>query len=65
MKTTITTAAAKKIILSHVKDWDSQVLDAAADAAICGMNPYDFEGRPEDESEMRAFALAFRKIQAA
>jgi hypothetical protein len=65
MKTTTALDTAKKIILAHVNDWDSQVLDAAADAAMRGMNPYDFDGRPEDESEMRAFALAFRKIQAA
>lgn len=64
MKTaTVTAAAARQIILSNVSDWDSEVLDAAVAAALDGESAYDFEGRPEDEAEMRAFARAFRQIQ--
>jgi hypothetical protein len=63
--TATTSAAARQIILANVKDWDSEVLDIAVAAAIAGESAYDFEARPEDEKEMRAFARAFRQIQEA
>jgi hypothetical protein len=60
----ITTAQAEAIINAAVSDWEPSVLRDAAIFSIDGGNAYDFEGRPEDELEMRAFAKAFAEIQA-
>jgi hypothetical protein len=62
MKTTITAAA--QIILDNVGDWDPAVLRDAAEHAVNGGSAWEFEGCPEDETEMQAFARAFRQIQA-
>jgi hypothetical protein len=65
MTTNRTTAAqAESIINAVVSDWDPSVLRDAAIFAIEGGHAYDFDGRPEDEREMRAFANAFAEIQA-
>jgi hypothetical protein len=61
---TITTDQAEAIINAAVSDWEPSVLRDAATFAIDGGNAYDFDGRPEDELEMRAFAKAFTEIQA-
>ena len=59
-----TLAEAQGIILDHVPDWDPEVLRNAAQAAIDGGSPWEFEGRPEDMVEMEAFVKAFKEIQA-
>ncbi len=59
-----TAAQAEAIINAAVSDWDPSVLRDAAIFATEGGHAYDFEGRPEDEREMRAFAKAFSEIQA-
>jgi len=62
---TKTTAQAEAIINTAVSDWDTEVLRDAAIFAIEGGSAYDFEGRPHDADEMKAFAKAFAEIQAA
>lgn len=64
MNATITTAQAEAIINSAVSDWDPSVLRDAANFAIEGGNAHEFEGRPHDADEMRAFVAAFAEIQA-
>lgn len=56
---------AKKIILNHVSDWDPEVLRNAAQHAIAGGSAWEFEGRPHDEAEMKAFSAAFDEIKEA
>ena len=63
MKTTIIQKAAE-IIESYVSDWDPKVLRDAAKHAVNGGSPWEFEGRPEDESEMKSFCAAFGEIEA-
>lgn len=60
----LTLAEAKQIILSHVTDWDPEVLRDAAQAALDGESAWEFEGRPHDMGEMEAFAAAFKEIQS-
>lgn len=55
---------ASAIIEAHVSDWDPEVLREAAKHALAGGSPWEFEGRPEDEDEMKEFVAAFGEIEA-
>ena len=60
----ITLKRACDIIESNVPDWDSRVLENAAQFCLEGGEAWKFEGRPRDSIEFTAFAAAYAEIRA-
>ena len=60
----ITLKRACDIIESNVPDWDSRVLENAAQFCLEGGEAWEFEGRPHDFSEFSAFEDAYAEIRA-